>query len=258
MSLLLKPISYQKRFLSWFLMIALLVVLIIHQLPARWVNRIVADQTFCQVHLKDISGTIWQGSASLGIAQLVPGSTTCSRSKTITERFNWDLKCSLSDWSCFLRVEHLAFEKPLIISWADGRWRLANNILKISAHLLENLGSPWNTIKPVGQLTASWSDLELGQGGLGSLRIVMHEMSSPMSPVVPLGSYEIMMNMAMLDQWDLKTLMGPLVLAGQGKIHNRQLSFVGQAFALNQNTESLASLLSLIGVQQGDIYRLQF
>ncbi|MEY3776887.1 MAG: hypothetical protein RIR83_924, partial [Pseudomonadota bacterium] len=59
MSLLLKPISYQKRFLSWFLMIALLVVLIIHQLPARWVNRIVADQTFCQVHLKDISGTIW-------------------------------------------------------------------------------------------------------------------------------------------------------------------------------------------------------
>ena len=131
MSLLLKPISYQKRYLSWFLMITLLAALFVHQLPARWVIRIVSDQTFCQVGLKDISGTIWQGSASLGIAQLVPGSAACSRSKTMTERFNWDLECSLNDWSCFLRVEHLAFEKPLIISWADGRWKFSNNNFKI-------------------------------------------------------------------------------------------------------------------------------
>jgi general secretion pathway protein N len=152
-----------------------------------------------------------------------------------------------------------------VITWSFRKTQVLGNEIKLPANALEGLGNPWSTLRPRGALTARWTDLNLGgispdskvtQSGI--IRIIISNLSSPISPIKPLGSYEILTNLdASGMTWNLSTTSGPLLLKGQGDT-KAGLHFEGQAWAAAETQDSLIGLLVLLGKKEGDAYRLQF
>jgi general secretion pathway protein N len=76
----------------------------------------------------------------------------------------------------------------------------------------------------------------------------MTDMGSRMSPIKPLGSYEMSMDWrgqeALLT---LRTVRGALLLSGNGNLRNGRLQFSGQAEAAEGYEGTLGNMLNLLG-----------
>jgi len=248
--------------LLWLALLSTVLLVIVNQLPASWLTSLVSSQTACRVTLHQPIGTIWQGSAALGFAEpnLVGGG--CREASALTERFHWTTQCSLLKGECGLALGFSALDQPLQIRLKLGQAVIASGEISLPATILEGLGNPWSTLRPRGQLSARWTELKIGQETGGAIRIMMSSLSSPISPVKPLGSYEMQVNLAQTGTvFNLTTTVGPLLLNGKGSVGagtSSGLHFFGAASAPAEAEESLIGLLSLLGKKDGDIYRMQY
>jgi general secretion pathway protein N len=188
---------------------------------------------------------------------------------SVTERFHWETSCKLVSLTCQSEIQFAALEQAQQIGWRLGQVSIAANEIKLPANVLEGLGNPWSTLRPRGGLGARWTDLNMatmgdsegaGVDSSGVIRIIISNLSSPISPVKPLGSYEIAANIAPDGlTWTLSTTSGPLLLKGQGGAAKQSgMYFSGEASASPEAQESLIGLLSLLGKKEGDAYRLKF
>ena len=251
-----------KLFLA--LLVACTLSVVVWQMPASWLGGTLASQTGCRVMLHQAVGTIWQGSAALAFSEPNMTEGGCRESRSVTERFHWKTACQPFSLHCTTEIVFSALDKPQEIIWTYGKSILTANEVKLPANVLEGLGNPWSTLRPRGELGARWTDLTLGgisgsqNGNAGVIRIIISSLSSPVSPIKPLGSYEILANMG--DEgltWTVSTTSGPLLLRGQGDTKSG-LHFVGEASAAAEAQDSLIGLLSLLGKREGDVYRLKF
>jgi len=253
--------------LFWLVLLVVILWTMICQFPASWLGGALASQTGCRVMLQQATGNIWQGSAALAFSEPNATEGGCREPLSVTERFHWTSSCSLSSLSCSTELQFVALDKPQLILWELRKTQIAANEVKLPANVLEGLGNPWSTLRPRGQLGARWTDLVLG-GILGSagdkssqsgvIRIIISNLSSPISPIKPLGAYEISANIG--DEglnWNLTTTSGPLLLRGQGDIKSG-LHFDGEASASPEAQDSLIGLLALLGKREGGVYRLKF
>ena len=253
--------------LFWLVLLLVVLWTIICQMPASWLGSVLASQTGCRVMLQQASGSIWQGSAALAFSEPNATEGGCREPLSVTERFHWASSCSLSSLSCFTELQFVALNNSQIISWGLKKIQIGANEVKLPANVLEGLGNPWSTLRPRGQLAARWTDLVLGgilrsasykSPQSGVIRIIISNLSSPISPIKPLGSYEISANIG--DEglkWNLSTTNGPLLLRGQGDIKSG-LHFDGEASASPEAQDSLIGLLALLGKREGAVYRLKF
>ena len=82
----------------------------------------------------------------------------------------------------------------------------------------------------------------------GSMNLDMNDMASRMSPIKPLGSYNLALDWRGLQAAvTLKTIKGPMLLSGSGILANGHLQFSGKAEAETGQEERLANLLNLLG-----------
>lgn len=249
------------------------------QMPVSWISGSLASQTACRVMLQQPMGTIWQGSAALGFSEPNAAEGGCRDPMSVTERFHWATSCKLLSLSCHTEIQFAALEQSQLIQWGLTKTQVTANQIKLPANILEGLGNPWSTLRPRGELVARWTEIQLGGfDGLdgmnailegantpssGVIRIIITNLTSPISPVKPLGGYEISANIADTGiNWALSTTSGPLLLKGQGefsnKAGNKGMHFSGEANASPESKESLIGLLSLLGKKEGDTYRLKF
>jgi general secretion pathway protein N len=254
--------------------IALLCVgLVLAQFPVTWIASLAGNQTACRLVLQEPSGTLWQGSSAIGFSEPNTVGAGCKTPVAQTERFDWKLSCQIMDASCTATIAFSALEQPQVIRWGIGRpveW-IANEVT-LPATVLEGLGNPWSTLRPRGNLNARWTDLTWalspkevsGKAGesSGIIRITITNLTSPISPVKPLGSYEVSGNMAQHSiNWVLSTTSGPLLLTGQGEMAHgsgsKGLQFSGTASAAPEAEDALMGLLSLLGKKEGNTYRLK-
>jgi general secretion pathway protein N len=267
--------SATARLPLWlYLAIALLCFgVVLMQVPVRWISGSLGDQTACRVVLREPMGTIWQGSAALGFSETNATGGGCKPPLAQTERFQWKTSCQLSGLSCSTEMQFSALDKPQIAQWGWGRpLTLIGNEITLPTTILEGLGNPWVTLRPRGTLSARWTDLKWAQtpGNSGSeaanssgiIRITISNLTSPISPVAPLGSYEIQANLAQnASTWVLSTSSGPLLLKGEGEIGygpgSKGLQFSGEAAAAPEAEDALVGLLSLLGKREGNSYRLK-
>ena len=257
-----------------YLVIALLCAgLALIQFPVSWVNGFLGGQTACRVVLQEPMGTIWLGSAALGFSESNAIGGGCKPPVAQTERFQWKTSCQMASLSCTTQVQFSALEKPQIAQWGWGRsLTVIGNEITLPTTILEGLGNPWSTLRPRGTLSARWTDLKwaltaenLGSDGSNSsgiIRITITNLTSPISPVVPLGSYEIQANLGQnASTWVLSTSSGPLLLKGEGEFGRgaggKGLQFTGEAAAAPGAEDSLVGLLSLLGKREGNSYRLK-
>ena len=265
--------------LFWAALVFACLVVIVRQMPISWVSGSLASQTGCRVMLQQPIGTIWQGSAALAFSEPNATEGGCRDPMSVTERFHWATSCKLLSMTCNTELQFAAFEQLQFISWSLSKTQIASNEIKLPANVLEGLGNPWSTLRPRGELGARWTDINLaglmanlpgfGPGNTppsGVIRIIISNLTSPISPVKPLGGYEISANIADTGlNWTLSTTSGPLLLKGQGEFSNKSsitgskgMQFSGEASASPESQESLIGLLSLLGKKEGDTYRLKF
>ena len=266
----------------WFVLIIACLLVVVRQMPVSWIGGSLASQTACRVMLQQPVGTIWQGSAALAFSEPNATEGGCRDPMSVTERFHWSTSCKLFSLSCNTDIQFAALEQAQSIRWDLRKTQIAANEIKLPANILEGLGNPWSTLRPRGGLGARWTDIQLGGfeglggtngilGGANSpssgvIRIIISNLTSPISPVKPLGGYEISANIADTGMnWTLSTTSGPLLLKGQGELSNKGsnggskgMHFSGEANASPESKESLIGLLSLLGKKEGDTYRLKF
>jgi general secretion pathway protein N len=240
-----------KRALLWGgLTVLAVAVTVLLFLPAAWLGPLVERQTGGRLTLGDAQGTLWRGSAFVGGAPGQGGSVT----PLLPGRFNW----RLSPLVLFGQVNmELANEKalaqPVRISGSWSQWQVSAGELLLPAEGLAGLGAPLNTLAPSGVIKLSWNLLDIARQGQtvavqGRTVLSLTDMGSRMSPVKPLGSYEVAMNWRG-QQADLvlRTVRGALLLSGSGTLQNGRLRFSGQAQAAEGYEDTLGNLLNLLG-----------
>ncbi|MFC5460288.1 type II secretion system protein N [Massilia niabensis] len=240
-----------KRTLGWLVVLVLAVALtVLVCLPASWLGTIVERQTGGRLTLGDAQGTLWSGSAFVGGAAGEGGSVT----PLLPGRFTWRLSPLVLFGRVHMDLENAqALAGPVRIEGSWSQWQVSEGQLLLPAEGLAGLGAPLNTLMPSGVIRLSWNRLDLVRqpGSIsvtGRTILSMNDMGSRMSPVRPLGSYEMAMDWrgAQADLV-LRTVRGALLLSGNGTLQNGRLRFSGQASAAEGYEETLGNMLNLLG-----------
>ncbi|MGH8635034.1 MAG: type II secretion system protein N [Burkholderiales bacterium] len=214
--------------------------------PAAWVGDWLQAQG--RLRLVDARGTVWSGSAMIGLSDgrqvtLIPG------------RLSWTIGlAAIASGRVTVDVSHPALAAPLAVSLAARSVALKAGQAELPAALLAALGAPFNTVRPGGALGLRWTDVELKGGALaGDLQIDWREAQSALSTVAPLGSYRLQVTGAGdTARLQLDTLRGPLRLQGSGTVKGGRVSFKGLASADPDMRPALIGLIGVLGPRVGD------
>ena len=258
-----------KRSVLW-LVAALVSVLatVLVCFPASWLAAAVERQTDGRLTLGDAEGTLWSGSAFIGGAASAGGVVT----PLLPGRFAWRVSPLVLVGLVDVRLDNgAALTQPVNLRGSWSQWQLSPSALRLPAEGLAGLGAPLNTLAPSGRMQLSWSALQLtllraGQGGQGGQNkappqldlqgrttLEMADMASRLSPIRPLGSYEMALDWhGQVAQLTLRSIKGPLLLDGSGTLDHGRLRFSGQAQAAAGYEETLANLLNLLGQRRRD------
>jgi len=119
---------------------------------------------------------------------------------------------------------------------------------------LSGLGSPWNTVRPVGTLRLQWEPMVIDSAGIrGTLTLELDDVTSAMSSVRPLGSWRLAVRAAGESAaLRMETLAGPVHLEGDGQWSARGgLGLRLAAWPDPPMQTALTPLLNLIGPREG-------
>ncbi len=224
--------------------------------PARVLTQAITQASGERVQLSDARGSVWHGSAQL----VLTGGAGSADALALPGRLSWHIRpqwngariqisadcCTPQPLELALSVPH---QQPPQLTLADGQSQWP-------ANLLAGLGTPWNTIRPQGQLALSTRGLGLlwaKQRVLlqGSLQLDATQMSTRLSTLVPMGSYRLTVDGGDTPALGLSTLEGSLQLSGQGQWVGSALHFQGEAAASPGRVEALSNLLNIIGRRDG-------
>jgi general secretion pathway protein N len=229
-------------------------------LPARWLAQPLRHLTRDHVQLVNADGTVWHGHGDL-----VFSGGPDSRTRTaLPGGVRWRLRpggaglLTLELQAPCCTIEPLRF--GLALGWQRGELRWAPARLRWPPELLQGLGAPWNTLRLQGrfELETDGGRVAWAQGRWhldGAARVHLHDLSSRMASIRPLGSYRIELQAAQAPappRVELVTLRGDLHLEGQGQWAGGRLRFRGVATAAPGREAALANLLNIIGRRQGE------
>lgn len=253
-------ISFQSVKISRIGLIAtpcIAILLLALNFPISWASSLISSQSQCRINLESPQGTIWSGNTSISLGNLING--ICSEKAFVTERIIWSTSCHPMKISCEISITSAMLSKPGSIFIAPTKSTLSSNELSLPVKILQDLGAPWNTIKPEGQLTLAWGDLTLINNNYsGMVNLTITDASSQLSSVKPLGDYQINISSLNARTFEVKTLKGALEISGKGTLAGHGIEFTGEAIAKPEYKEALTGLLSVIGKTSNDVTKLQF
>jgi general secretion pathway protein N len=220
-------------------------------LPAAWITPQFAKATHGHVNLVDPDGSLWNGSATLMLA----AGDDPSGATLLPGRIEW----RTAFWPLFtgrVRMQMRqtdAMPDAVTVDAAARGATITGGGIAVPASLLAGLGAPFNTLDLQGDVRLAWTDLRMfDKEAFGRLTVTLNDMSSRVSLVKPLGSYQVVLQAeGMRSTVDLSTLKGPLMLDGHGIVQQGGTSFQGTASAAPEQHDNLAGLLNLLGRRTG-------
>ena len=225
--------------------------------PARWLAAGLARATGGMLLLTEPQGSVWSGSARL----VLTGGAGSQDSAALPGRVQWRLTPALPGVQAQVTADCCTAGAPLRLRVAPrsggARVALADGQSQWPSALLTGLGTPWNTLQPEGELSLSTQGLaaEWLAGRLqvdGRAEVTARHVSSRLSTLRPIGSYQLKLSGGEAVALDLSTLEGSLRLSGSGQWVGGRLRFNGEASAAPGLEAQLANLLNIIGRRQGD------
>ncbi len=235
--------------------VGLLVALVVFA-PARWLAEWVYRASGEKVSLVAPLGTLWQGWSQL----MLSGGEGSRDVALLPGQITWRIMPSWRGLSVHFKAECCTQQALQVlaapIGWGGVRVSLADGQTQWPAALLTGLGTPWNTLRPEGQLTAVTQGLYVewvaGRQTLaGRLQLDAYQISSSLSTLQPIGSYRFVLQGGATPTLKLDTLEGSLQMTGEGQWVNQRLQFNGIATASPEHAEALSNLLNIIGRRNG-------
>ena len=231
--------------------------MLVTQAPARWLAAGLARATGGMLLLTEPQGSVWSGSARL----VLTGGAGSQDSAALPGRVQWRLTPALPGVQAQVTADCCTAGAPLRLRvaprWGGARVALADGQSQWPSALLTGLGTPRNTLQPEGELSLSTQGLaaEWLAGRLqvdGRAEVTARHVSSRLSTLRPIGSYQLKLSGGEAVALDLSTLEGSLRLSGSGQWVGGRLRFNGEASAAPGLEAQLANLLNIIGRRQGD------
>ncbi len=223
--------------------------------PARWLAQALEEATAGHVLLTQPRGTVWNGSASLALS----GGERSQDLALLPGRVSWRLRTTWRGLELALNADCCTaapLQGVLTPGWGRLTATLADSRSQWPAGLLVGLGTPWNTVQAQGllqlhttALQAEWAAGRLRLGG--QARLQAQDVSSRLSTLHPMGSYELVLTGGDTPELTLSTLQGSLKLQGQGRWVGQRLHFEGTAEAAPDREAALSNLLNIIGRRSG-------
>ncbi|TAM02574.1 MAG: type II secretion system protein N [Paraburkholderia sp.] len=221
------------------------------RLPAAWIAPRFAHMSHGHVNLVDPAGSLWNGSATLMLA----AGAQANGATLLPGRVEW----RTAFWPLFagrVRMQMRqteAMPEPVTVEATPRGATLTAGSIAVPASLLAGLGAPFNTLDFDGRVRLAWGPWRtFGTDAFGRLTISLADMSSRVSLVKPLGSYEVVVQAkGASSSLDLSTQKGALLLNGHGTLSSASTSFEGTASATPDQRENLAGLLNLLGRPTG-------
>ncbi|MDR0457735.1 MAG: type II secretion system protein N [Burkholderiaceae bacterium] len=225
--------------------------------PARWLGAAVARASQGRVLITQASGTIWRGAGQL----VLTGGADSRDRAALPGQVRWRLRPELTGARLALASDCCTPREPLSIDyaprWSGSQVRLADAQARLPADWLDGLGAPFNTLQLRGELgwqsqhlTLLWQSGRLIMSG--QIVITARAMSSRLSPLHPLGSYQVTIDGGDVITLKLTTLEGRLQLTGDGQWTGGRLHFQGLATPAPGMEAQLANLLNAIGRRRGN------
>ena len=235
--------------------VGLLVALVVFA-PARWLAQWVHSASGQRLNFVAPRGTVWQGSAQL----MVAGSEGSRDAAMLPGLTTWRILPGWGGVSVHFKADCCAqkalqlFVAP--VGWGGVKVSISDGQTQWPAALLTGLGTPWNTLRPEGQLLVITQGLRVEwvdgtQNLYGRLQLDANEISSSLSTLQPIGSYRLALQGGARPTLKLDTLEGSLQLTGEGQWINQRLQFNGVASALPDRMDALSNLLNIIGRRDG-------
>ena len=237
-------------------LLGLLLVLVLTA-PARWLTQAVMQASGGRVQLNDPADSLWNGSAKL----VLTGGAGSQDVTALPGRVHWRLRPGWSGVRVALTADCCTATGPIELDirprWGGASVTVADSQSQWPAAVLTGLGTPWNTVQPQGELSLATRGLALETVAgrltvLGAADITLRQVSSRLSTLQPLGSYQLQVNGGDAVSLQLSTLEGALRLSGSGQWVGSRLRFNGEATAAPGMEAQLANLLNIIGRRQGE------
>ena len=223
--------------------------------PAAWLAAALLEATQGRVNVVEARGTVWSGSGRL----LLAGGSGSRDSAALPGRIDWTLRPTWAGASLKLRAV-CCTPSPLHArvhwGWDAQDVRFDNSSSEWPTAILAGLGTPWNTVQAEGSLQLTTQDLvikrfdgRLSLSGNAQVRAV--DVSSRLSTVRPMGSYQLLLAGGASPTLELSTLSGTLKLSGTGNWVGPRLRFSGVASVESELSGAFTNLLNIIGRRQG-------
>jgi general secretion pathway protein N len=224
--------------------------------PAHWLTSLLSQLSQERVLWQQTRGTVWSGSAQL-ILSGGPGSQDAA---ALPGRIEWSLQ---PRWDAGLDVSlrlscctPQALQTQVHVGWSGLRIQVQDGQSFWPAAVLTGLGTPWNTLQVQGQLQLKtqqlqlmWAEQRLQVNGQASLGLI--DLSSTLSTLRPMGSYQLLLTGGSLPRMQLETLQGRLNMHGRGEWVGGRWRFEGEASAAAEHEAALSNLLNVLGQRQG-------
>ncbi len=214
--------------------------------PAAWLADWIGGRS--PLRLVYPSGTLWNGSALLGIddgrdLRLVPG------------RLHWR-----ADWAALrtgrlaISLRHPALDAAVGVAWTGRALAVTGGTLQLPAATLVAAGAPFNTVRPGGRLRAHWSQLVVTAAGFGgTIDADWTDAQSVLSPIAPLGDFHLTARgSGERAETRVSTLAGPLRIDGRGTLADGRFHFTGTVDASPEMRASLDGLIGVLGRRTGN------
>ncbi len=258
MTLQFKRHVYRFGWPSRIALLACVLLLAIAYFPIRFLSTSIAKMTHCQVMLLQPEGSIWQGSTQLGFSAIKhDASKKCPSPQVGSERFSWNTQISLFNLKSKWVIHYVNTIRPLELTVQPRAITLRSNQIELPTSLIEIAGGVMRTLNLRGTLDIRWDDLIWDGSPKGSIEVQFVNLTSPISPIKPLGSYALTLQINQTFRFDFSTINGPLLLTAKGIIDRGQLSLQGEATAPPESLDALIGLLSIIGNRDGTVYRFK-
>ena len=256
------------RYLGWREVSALLAgsaLAVLVFLPAAW---ILPWWQTDSVVLSNIEGSLWRGQTQITWR-------TAQGQLSLPGAWAWQfMGAGLWRGELAVQVRHPALSagQPALVIWrldthaspaspTLGRLEMSAGRLILPAGVLQQLGAPWNTLQPAGELRATWPSWRVTHAGrwLGQMQIEWHNAQTALSPIAPLGTYRCVfetvedlpgrLSHALSAQWTCETLSpdAPLTLTLTGEAAQGAWHMQGQAQADVRYAAALQNVLRFIG-----------
>ena len=223
--------------------------------PASWMAAALDQITSGRMQMVETIGTVWTGSGRL----LLTGGAGSRDRAALPGRASWKLRphgfaLGLEfDAECCTPQPLKARVQP---HWGGVSVQIVDSASEWPASLLTGLGAPWNTLQARGNLqlitqdlSFKWFEQQLTATGRAELTAVA--LTSSLTTLKPMGSYQLSLVGAKTNEFKLTTLEGGLQLSGNGRWFGPRLNFEGTASAAPGYEAALANLLNIIGRRNG-------